>query len=298
MKKILILCFSLLLSLALVPSIRSMSYYNNIGISITINQWATEEDEELLEGYFDLLIPAIQFPVHPIDRTFTEQFMTRVPNYESYAYLQSETWVSYLAYFETADYSVRSNPYTVVFYSHGEDLYFASAFKVVKINGVGEITGVSEVITFPALKYYEKQDIILNYYFENETFEVTQLKSQKLLIVFFIILLGISFSFMHFLVRFLMLNGLRVDNEIEKKILFVQLFTAIPASLVFVQILTLYPVYQPNYLSYVFFVGILIFETVGLYLIFTDKIKFKDAAKNNLLSYIPYAFIILLLMIL
>lgn len=298
MKKIVIIGLLMIFIIVSTPTLHAMSYLNQIGISVTIDEWDTIEDEEPLDGYFDILIPIVQFSYVIRPSIVTDNFKAQFPDYEHYDYLYSDTWISYLAYFEDANYYETHEPYTFEFYSHFNELNFATSFKVVKINSEGDITSESEVIVFPALNQFEKQDIILNYDIQNDSFEIVQLVSERIIFFAFMILFGISFTFLHFIVRFLVINGLKVKNNIEKKILFVQLLTTVPASLFMVQLLFNYPIFQESYYLYVLFFGILFVETLILYFTVKDKSLYGQAIKFNTISYLPYAALSLLLYLL
>lgn len=298
MKKIVLIGLLLLSLFVMTPTLKAMSFLNQIGISVTINEWETMEDEEPLDGYFDILIPIVQFNDAIRPSIVTDNFKANFPDYEHYDYLRNETWISYLAYFENANFYETHEPYTFEFYSHLNDLYFATSFKIVKVNSEGDITSESEVIVFPALNRFEKQDIIINYDIENDSFEVVQLVSERVIFFVFMILFGISFTFLHFVIRFLILNGLKVKNHIERKLLFVQLLTTIPATLLMVQLLFNYPIFQDSYSLYGLFFGILLVEIFVLYLTVSDKSFYGEAIKYNMISFLPYSLIILLLVIL
>ena len=298
MKKFVLIGLLMISFIVLIPVVKGMSFLNQIGISVTIDEWETIEDEEPLDGYFDILIPVVQFYYSIRPSMVTDGFKTNFPDYEDYDYLYSETWISYLAYFENATFYESHEPYTFEFYSHMNDLYFASSFKVVKVNGDGVITSESEVIVFPTVNRFDKQDIILDYDIENDSFEDVQLISENVFFLFLMVLFGISFTFLHFIIRFLIINGLKVKNQIEKKILFVQLLTAIPASLLMVQLLFNYPIFQENYYLYGILFGILFVESLILYFTVTDKSFYGDSIKYNSISYLPYSLLAILLLVL
>lgn len=279
--------------LGFLPSIQGVSYNEPLDITIKMSP----EDEGNFTGYFDLLIPANQFINGTDHLIVNENFISIHPDYAEYSYLNDSLWISYLAYFTDASYHVQINPFSYIFYGHGNPLYFVTSFKIVKVNDNGEVTAESEIIEFPTLNKFEKQDIVLNYDSVQNNINVIQLTSKRIFIVFLVGLFGFVYLFIHFLHRFLIINFLKVNNRIEKKILIIQLITMIPSSLIMVQALTTYPIFSNVFYLYLLFLGIIIFESLGIYLILPDKTQFHDTLQKNIYSFIPYAVIVISLLL-
>lgn len=293
MKKTFLLFILVFFILGFLPFVQGVSYYESLGITVQMSQ----EDEESFSGYFDLLVPADQFINGTDHLTVSQNFMSLHPDYAEYSYLNDSSWISYLAYFTDAEYNISVNPFKYIFYGHGDPLYFVTSFKIVKINDDGEITSESEMIEFPALNKFEKQDIILNYDSAQSSFNVIQLSSARIFTVFLIGLFGFVYLFIHFIHRFLIMNHFKVENRIEKRILIIQLITMIPSTLIMVQALTTYPVFSNVLYLYLLFFGIIIFESLGIYLILPDKMQVRNALLKNMYSFIPYAVIVISLML-
>jgi len=284
-KSILFIALSVSL-LFFIPKVEGWVESNEIGVMIQFDQLETGE-------YFDLLLPREQLESIELSPGINEDFIEINPNYLTFDYLNDEDWISFLAYTNTSFSIVTQVGKNTSFCSFNFRFEPNDQFIIVKINAFGEIVSESQMFIVPTMRDYQDLDFVIEYDSVLESFTLTNTISDRPLYMFFIYFFALFGVFILIIGRFLILNGLRINNDAEKKILIIYLFTTIPMVYFVVNLLVLRPEISLNYLSWLFVPGVFLFESIGIYLLLKNKEQFQRSFLYNLIAYLPYALFVL-----